>query len=61
MPYMLNLAMLREQYQLLSFQTSGLYDPEFKRFVALLKITQEFIEELCPKLIVYSNASIAVH
>lgn len=31
--------------------------PEFKRFVALLKITQEFIEELCPKLIVYSNAS----
>ena len=31
--------------------------PEFKRFVALLKITQEFIEELRPKLIVYSNAS----
>lgn len=23
----------------------------------VLKITQEFIEELCPKLIVYSNAS----
>ena len=31
--------------------------PEFKRFVEVLKITQEFIEELCPKLIVYSNAS----
>ena len=31
--------------------------PEFKRFVALLKITQEFIEDLRPKLIVYSNAS----
>ena len=30
--------------------------PEFKRFVALLKITQEFIEDLRPKLIVYSNA-----
>ena len=31
--------------------------PEFKKFVALLKVTQEFIENLCPRLIVYSNAS----
>lgn len=36
----------------------GMENPdEFKQFVELLKVSQEFIESLRPKLIVYGNAS----